>query len=181
MLAEDIPLQRHSDICCGTPAYTYIHSLHPTQEAFWYLPWDSCLYIRSFTASHSRGILIFAVGPLPIRTFIHCFPLKRHSDICCGTAAHTYLHSLHPTQEAFWYLPWDSYLYARPFTASHSRGILIFAMGPLLICTFIHCIPLKRHSDIFHGTATLYSLTHSSPHSRSNAVSCVEALSFSLL
>ena len=35
--------------------------------------------------SHSRGILIFAVGLLPISQVHSLSPLKRHSDNCCGT------------------------------------------------------------------------------------------------
>ena len=48
MRAEDIPLKRHSDICRGTTAYAYVHSLYPTQEAFWYLPWN-CYLIHSLS------------------------------------------------------------------------------------------------------------------------------------
>ena len=46
--------------------------------------------------SHSRGILIFAVGLLLISLLHSLCPLKRHSDICCGTATYIASHSLRP-------------------------------------------------------------------------------------
>ena len=59
----------------------------PTQEAYWYLPWDCYLYCTPTHCAHSRGILILAMGLLPITC-----PL------------------IVPTQEAFWCFPWDCYL-----------------------------------------------------------------------
>ena len=105
MHAEEIPLKRHSDICPG------------------------------ISTSHSRGILIFGMGLLPI-THVHSLcPLKRHTDICRGIATY-YAHPFSvPTQDAFWYLPRTCYI----------------------------------------------PIAHSWPHSRSNAVRCVEATLFSLI
>ena len=77
MRAEEIPLKRHSDtcpgisrshsrhtdICCGI-AMHYMHPfIVPTQEAYWYLPWY-CYWF--FLHAHLRGVLILAVGLLPI-------------------------------------------------------------------------------------------------------------------
>ena len=100
MRAEKIPLKRHSYTCPGIPR------------------------------SHSKGILILAVGLLPIAR-----PL------------------IVPTQEAYWYLRWDCFLYRAPTHCAHSRGILIRAVG-LLPESHAHSLcPLKRHTDIWHGTA----------------------------
>ena len=76
--------------------------------------------------SHSRGILIFALG------------------------------YRHHTQETYGYLPWDCCLIRTSIHCSHSRGILIL-VGTCCISTAL-----------------------SSPHSRSNAVRCVEAPLFYL-
>ena len=105
--------------------------------------------------SHSRGILIFAVGLLPISHAHSLRPLKRHTDTCCGIATYIAHPLTTPTQEAFWYLPWDCYLYRTPTHYAHSRDILILAVELLLAL----------------------SLAHFTPHSRGNTVSCVDALS----
>ena len=83
--------------------------------------------------SYSRGILIFAVGLLPISRFHSLRPLKRHSDICCGIATYVTSPLTMPTQEAFWYLPWDCI--------------------PILHVPSLR--PLKGHSDICLGTIHL--------------------------
>ena len=57
--------------------------------------------------SHSRGILIFAMGLLPISRVHSLRVLKRHSDIYRGIATYIASPLTTPTQEAFWYLPWD--------------------------------------------------------------------------
>ena len=56
---------------------------------------------------------------------IHCIPLKRHSYTCRGTAVYI----------------------ACPFTAFHSRGILILAVGLLPILRIDSLLPLKRHNQ----------------------------------
>ena len=83
-----------------------------------------------FTSAHIRGILIFAVGLLPISRVHSLRPLKRHSDICCGIAAYIACSLSMPTQEAFWYLPWDCYLYRTSPHYAQSWEILIFPVGP---------------------------------------------------
>ena len=58
----------------------------------------------------------------------------------------------HPTQEAYWYLPWDCYLYRDSIHYSHSRGILTLAVD---CCWFSLssplCVPLKRQHCQLHG------------------------------
>ena len=83
----------------------------PTREAFWYLPRDCDLSGESILCTHSRGILIFAVGLLPISLVHSLCPLKRHTDICCGIATYNASPFIVPTEEAYWYLLWDCYLY----------------------------------------------------------------------
>ena len=74
-----------------------------------------------------------------------------------------WLHNLmraevHPTQEAFIYFPWDRCLY-------------------IYIC--IHSLHPTQEAFWYlpWDSCLVFSLTHSSPHSKSNTVSCVEALS----
>ena len=83
----------------------------PTQKAYWYLLWDRYTSHTSIHCTHSRGILIFAVGLLPISLVHSLCPLKRHTDICCGTATYIASPFIVPTQEAYWYLLWDCCLY----------------------------------------------------------------------
>ena len=87
MRAEDIPLKRHSDTCRGISTYIATSCTMPTQEAFWYLPWDCYLYRYFVHYAYSRGILIFAVGLLPKSPVHSLRPLKRYSYICRGTTA----------------------------------------------------------------------------------------------
>ena len=70
--------------------------------------------------SHSRGILILAVGLLPISLVHSLRPLKRHSDICRGIAAYIASSFTTPTQEAYWYLPWYCYWF---FLQTHSTPL----------------------------------------------------------
>ena len=87
MRAEDFPLKRHTDTCRGIATYITIPFIVPTQEAYRYLPWDCYLYHNSIHCAHWRGILILAMGLLPISRFHSLCPLKRHTDTCCGNAA----------------------------------------------------------------------------------------------
>ena len=109
MRGEEIPHKRHTDTCRGIATYIAHPLLVPTHEAYWYLPWDCYLShahslcplkrhtdtCPGISRSHSRGILILAVGLLPITC-----PL------------------IVPTQEAYWYLPWYCYW---SFLQAHSR------------------------------------------------------------
>ena len=80
--------------------------------------------------SHSRGILILAMGLLPI-----AHPL------------------IVPTQDSYWCLLWDCYLKCTPTSCAHSRGILILGVG-LLPISYAHSLcPLKRHTDTCRGIA----------------------------
>ena len=122
MHAEEIPLKRHTDTCSGITTYIAHPLLVPPQEAYWYLPWDCyqshthllCPLKRNtdtcpgILRSHSRGPLILAVGLLPIACTL-----------------------IVPTQEAYWYLPFDCYL-------SHDHSLC----------------PLKRHTDTYREIAT---------------------------
>ena len=96
-----------------------------------------------------------AVGLRSITRIHSLCPLKRHPDTCRGIATYIICPLTMPTHEAYWYLPWDCYLYCMPTHYTHSRGILILAMELLLAL----------------------SLAHSTPHSRGNTVSCMDALS----
>ena len=92
-------------------------------------------------------------------------PLKRHSDTCPGISRYhskaywylpydCYLYRM-PTQEAYWSLQWDCYPYRTPTQCALSRGILIFAVGLLLVLSPDPLYaPLKRHTDICRGIAT---------------------------
>ena len=104
--------------------------------------------------SHSRVILILAVRLLPKLHTHSLSPLKRDTDNCRGIAAHIARPLVVPTQEAYWYLPWDCYLHCMPTRCAHSRGILILAvrLQPTLHAHSLR--PLKRHTDTCCGTAT---------------------------
>ena len=142
MCAEEIPLKRHTDTCPG------------------------------ISRSHSKGILILAVGFLHV-THVHpVCPLTRHTDTCHEIATYIARPFSVPTQKAYWYLPWDSYTlqasiqcaHSRgiltlsvgllPILHAHSRGILILAMGLLLVLSPDPLYaPLKWHLRQFHGVS----------------------------
>ena len=126
MRAEDIPLKRNSNTCHGIATYCTRPFIVPTQGACWYLPWDCYLLRASIHCSHSRVILILAVGLLPIVHVHSLFPLKRrHSD-----------------------LSWDCYLLCASIHCSHSRGILILAMELLLILSLAHSTSPSRGNTV---------------------------------
>ena len=133
----------------------------PCADAYWYLLWDCYLShahslcplkrhtdsCPGISRSHSRGILILAVGLLPITR-----PL------------------IVPTQMTYWYLLFDCYLShtyslcplkrhtdtcpGPGISRSHSRGILILAVR-LLLKSHTHSLcPLKRHTNTFRRIAT---------------------------
>ena len=85
MRADEIPLKRHTDTCCGIATYIARPLVVPTQEEYWYLPWHCCPYHIPTCCAHSRGILIRAVvlllilSPGPLYT-----PLKWHLCQLCG-------------------------------------------------------------------------------------------------
>ena len=174
MRADEISLKRHSHTCRGIATYIAHPLIVPTQEAYWYLPWDCYLYrtpnpcatqevywylpcdieiplkrhtdtCPGISRSHSRGILILAVGLLPYRAATHCAhsrsilmfavgllltlhdhslcPLKRHTDSCRGIAAHIARPLVAPTQEAYWYLPQYCYWsFLQAHSTPHSSG-----------------------------------------------------------
>ena len=149
----------------------------PLSLYHWYLPWDCYLYRTPTHCANSRGILILAVGLLPISHAHSLCPIKRHTDTCHGIATCIARLLLVPTQEAYWYLTWDCYL-------SHAHSLC----------------PLKRHTDTCHGIAAHIShplvaptqeaywylpwycyrsflQAHSMPHSGDTAVSCIDFLS----
>ena len=136
--------------------------------------WDWYLYSESIHCAHSRGILILPVGPLPISRIHSLCPLKRHFDTCRGTSTYIANPFIVPTQEEFWYLPWDYYLYRESIHYAHSRGILEL----LLILSLAHSTSHSRGILILAVELLLaLSLAHSTPHSRGNTGSCVDALS----
>ena len=84
-----------------------------------------------------------------------------------------------PTQEAYWYLPWGCCVIHTATHCAHSRGILYLPWDCCLIGTPIHCSH-SRGIRILAGTCCI-STALSSPHSRSNAVRCMEAPLFYFL
>ena len=79
----------------------------PTQQAYWYLPWDCYSLHASTQCAHSRGILILAVGLLPILHAHSVCPLKRHTDTCRGISTGSFSRpTLHSTQVALSSVAW---------------------------------------------------------------------------
>ena len=98
----------------------------PTQDAFWYLPRNCDLLGEAVHCAHSRGILIFAVGLLPISIVHSLCPLKRHTDICCGIATYIASPCTVPTQETYWYLLWYCYwFFLQAHSMLHSSGTCV--------------------------------------------------------
>ena len=118
----------------------------PTQEALWHLPWDIEI------------------------------PLKRYTDTCCGILMCYTRPFIVPTQEAYWHLTWDCYLYRMPTQCAHSRGILMLAVGLLLVLSLDPLsAPLKWHpcqlqTFILVATVTCSGLKPTHAHSRDNTV-----------
>ena len=136
--------KRNTDTCCGIATYIACPLIVPTQEAYWYLPWDCYLqYI-------ARPLIVptqEAYWYLPWDCYLYNTPTKEATDSCHGIATYiartlkmhtdtcrriaTYIACplIVPTQEAFWYLPWTCYLWT---SRCHTQEATLCCVEPSL-------------------------------------------------